>query len=189
MRSLIWKEARQQLPWLFGALVLATLLWFKLGTVWDQLVRPVNETGLWILIFPLAFAFVIAQWQFGRDGDMRQFGLLVHRRQGARGYFASKVIVGVAGLACVIVLPVLVWTLAMSLADPDASLIHWVRVPQGCLICVPALLVYVMGVLSTQLRRGALLRWGVAICGIFAAFVLAWPLSGLLGPARIWLAG
>ncbi len=187
MKSLIWKEARQELVQLTVALVFSTAVWFGAANVWDQLVRGVSENLLLFVTLPLAYAFVLAQVQFGRDGDTRRFGLLLHRRQGARGYFASKVIVGVGALACVIVLPMTLWALAMSRLDPDAALIRWVRVPQSFLFCVPALLVYAMGVLSTQLRRGALVRWGVAICGVFGAFLLVFPLAVLLEPGREWL--
>jgi hypothetical protein len=187
MRSLIWKEVRQQLGWLFVALALAAWLWFRAASVWDQLVRAPNETALWSLAIPLLYAFALAQLQFGRDGDSRHFGLLVHRRSGARGYFASKLVVGLAALATVVVLPVAIWALAMSLSDPDALLIRWVRVPQVGLLCVPALLVYALGVLSTQLRRGALMRWGVAIVGLLGAFLVAWPLTMVLGMGRAWV--
>src|SRR6187402_336265 len=98
MKSLIWKETRQQLAWFLVALVGSTWIWFRAGSVWEQLVIPPNEVAFWSLVCPLLYAFVLAQLQFGRDGDTRRFGLLVHRRQGPRGYFASKVIVGVAAL-------------------------------------------------------------------------------------------
>ena len=187
MKSLIWKEARQQLVWLFVALSLATQMWFGMGDVWKQLVLPIGEGFLVFLLWPLVYAFALAQLQFGRDGDERQFGQLVHRGLGARGYFASKVIVGCGAVACVIVLPVTIWALVKSVSDPDAILIRWVRVPQVWLMCVPAYSTYAIGVLSTQLRRGALARWVLAVCGIFGAFVLYKPLMTLFtadDPAR-----
>src|SRR6185295_10734871 len=164
MKSLFWKEARQQLAWFLVALVTSTWVWFRAANVWGQLVRSMNETALWSLVVPLLYAFALAQLQFGRDGDTRRFGLLVHRAGGARSYFASKVIVGVVALAGVVVLPMTTWAVAMSSSDPDAMLIHWIRLPQAWLFCVPTLLVYSIGVLSTQLRRGVFLRWGIAIC-------------------------
>ncbi len=179
MKSLIWKEARQQLVWLFVALSLATQMWFGMGDVWKQLVLPLGEGFLVFLVWPLVYAFALAQLQFGRDGDERRFSQLVHRGRGARGYFASKVIVGCAAVACVIVLPVTVWALVKSASDPDASLIRWVRVPQTILYCVPAIVAYAIGVLSTQLRRGWEARWSLAICGIFSSFILFMPLLGL----------
>jgi hypothetical protein len=179
MRALIWKEARQQLVWLFVALSLATQMWFGMGDVWKQFVLPLGEGFLVFLVWPLVYAFALAQLQFGRDGDERRFGQLVHRGQGARGYFASKVIVGCAAVACVIVLPVTVWALVKSVSDPDANLIRWVRVPHVWLMCVPAFSTYAVGVFSTQLRRGAFVRWGLALCGIFGAFVLYKPLVSL----------
>src|SRR5258706_1013623 len=185
MKSLIWKEARQQMAWFLVTLALATWVWFRAANVWDQLVRSMNESTLWSLAPPLVYAFALAQLQFGRDGDSRHFGLLVHRAQGARGYFASKVIVGVVALASVIVLPVAIWAVAMSLTDPDAILIHWSRAPQAWLLCVPSLLVYAVGVLSTQLRRGAFARWACASSGATGAFMVMWPLSALLGPGRV----
>ena len=185
MKSLIWKEVRQQLAWFLVAVVLGTWIWFRAANVWDQLVRPVNETGLWGIAVPLFYAFTLAQLQFGRDGDARQFGLLVHRAGGARGYFAAKVIVGVSALAGVIALPVTVWAVTMSLDDPDAILIHWSRLPQTWLFCVPTLLVYAIGVLSTQLRRGVVLRWVTASFGITGAFLVMWPLVLLTGPGEI----
>ncbi len=179
MKSLIWKEARQQLVWLFVALSLATQMWFGMGDVWKQLVLPIGEGFLVFLLWPLVYAFALAQLQFGRDGDERRFGQLVHRGRGARGYFASKVIVGCAAVACVIVLPVSVWALVKSASDPDAILIRWVRVPQIILYCVPAFVCYAVGVLSTQLRRGWEARWSMAICGIFSSFILFMPMLGL----------
>ena len=149
MKSLIWKEARQQLVWLFVTLSLATQMWFGMGDVWKQLVLPIGEGFLVFLLWPLVYAFALAQLQFGRDGDERQFGQLVHRGLGARGYFASKVIVGCGAVACVIVLPVTIWALVKSVSDPDAILIRWVRVPQVWLMCVPAYSTYAIGVLST----------------------------------------
>lgn len=186
MKSLIWKEARQQLVWFLVALAFATLIWFRVGNVWDQLVRPVNETMLLSLAVPLLYAFTLAQLQFGRDDDTRHFGLLVHRAQGARGYFASKVIVGVAALAGLIVLPVSIWAVAQGLTDADALLIHWSRVPAAWLVCLPSVVVYAIGVVSTQLRRGAFLRWGCAICGIFGSFLIAGPLGMVVTPGPAW---
>src|SRR5258708_18467985 len=154
MKALIWKEARQQLVWFLVALSLATQLWFGMGDVWKQLVLPPGENPLVFLLWPLVYAAALAQLQFGRDGDERRFGQLVHRARGVKGYFASKVIVGCMALVCVIVLPVTIWALVKSVADPDGVLIRWVRLPQLFLYCVPAFATYAMSVLSTQLRRG-----------------------------------
>src|SRR4029453_7697704 len=61
MKSLIWKEVRQQLVWLLVALAVALWLWFRAASVWDQLVRTPNETALWSLAIPLLYAFALAQ--------------------------------------------------------------------------------------------------------------------------------
>ena len=185
MKSLIWKEVRQQLGWFLVAVSVSTWVWFRAANVWDNLVRGQDE--IWILAFPLVYAFALAQMQFGRDGDTRHFGLLVHRGQGVRGYFAAKVIVGVTALLGLIVLPMTIWAVTMRLSDPDASLIRWTRIPEYSLYCVPVLIVYAVGVLSTQLRRGAFVRWGCAACGMFGSFLVAWPLSSMSLPTWVGL--
>lgn len=174
MNALLRKELRQILPAQLFLTAVFSAGWFLIIAP-DVALAPYDNAQIaqhaLIACFCLTLGLVLGLGQFGSEHWSGTQAFLVHRGTGHRGAFHAKVLAGLIGLAPLVVVPPTVF-FAVHLYGTElsgrAAAINLVRLIGAGSV---ALLGYAVGVLAAQLRRGWLVRIGLALVGSLTALL------------------